>query len=382
MIYVQDMEELKRVASDMAKAPRLAVDTEADSLHHYREKLCLLQVSTPEEDFVIDPLVPLDLGDLLKRIETRPLIFHGADFDLRILKRFYRFEPKEIFDTMIAAQFLGYERPSLAVLSEKHCGVKLPKANQKADWSKRPLNESMLVYAGNDVHYLHPIAGQLESELRARGRIHWVGETCRELLKIVEKKPDQDRERAWRVKGSHELEDRELVILKELWQWREDEARGRDRPPFKVLNPEYLVSLARWAHRHPGRSTEGMPNLPRQIKHAMAQSVDKVIRRAARLPLDTILSVAPRRGAKRLSRKEERELDALKGARNVLAREYGCYPGVLVSNAILESLVRDRVQNLEETRSAGHLMAWQMEVVGRRFLEVLQEMRKESEAAG
>ena len=160
----------------------MAVDTEADSLHHYIEKLCLVQVSVPEEDMVIDPLVSLDLKPLVELLNRKSLILHGADFDIRILKRFYAFEPREIFDTMIAAQLLGYEKQGLADLAEKHCGVVLSKSAQKADWSVRPLNEKLLLYAANDTHYLLPLRAKLQEELEALGRDGWHRQSCAKLL--------------------------------------------------------------------------------------------------------------------------------------------------------------------------------------------------------
>ena len=246
MNYLSTPEEILEAARSVARSPWAAVDTEADSLHHYVEKLCLLQITTPDGDLVVDPLAGADLQPLVSALAGKPLTLHGADFDIRLLKRFYSFEPRMIFDTLLAAQLLGYDKQGLADLAKKHCGVVLPKAGQKADWSRRPLEEDLLVYAANDTHHLPLIRSRMEEELAALGRTSWQTQSCARLLKsLQETRPDRkDPDAAWQIKGSRALRGRALTLLRELWLWREEEAKRRDRPSFKVLNSEYLVQLA------------------------------------------------------------------------------------------------------------------------------------------
>jgi ribonuclease D len=171
--YITDPESLEFACKKISASPWTAVDTEADSLHHYIEKLCLVQVSIVDEDYVIDPLTALELGPLVRILEKKELLLHGSDFDLRILKRFYQFSPPTVFDTMVAAQLLGYEKQGFADLADRHCEVKLSKKAQRADWAERPLSEELLTYAANDTHYLKLIADKMKQELKDAGRLEW-----------------------------------------------------------------------------------------------------------------------------------------------------------------------------------------------------------------
>jgi ribonuclease D len=156
----------------------LALDTEADSLHAYPEKVCLIQISTVTGDRLIDPLAKINLNPLLDALNAHELIMHGADYDLRLLRKHHEFVPSAIFDTMLAARLLGERQFGLSSLVEKFLGVKLDKGPQKADWARRPLTERMEKYACNDTHYLKPIADKLKSALEAKGRLAWHQESC------------------------------------------------------------------------------------------------------------------------------------------------------------------------------------------------------------
>jgi ribonuclease D len=153
------------------KAPWLALDTEADSLHAYPEKVCLIQISTVAGDELVDPLAPINLDPLFAAFNAHEMIFHAADYDLRLLRKHHEFTPLAIFDTMLAARLLGEPQFGLSNLVEKFLGVKLDKGSQKADWARRPLTEKMEVYARNDTHYLKPLADKLKAELIAKKRL-------------------------------------------------------------------------------------------------------------------------------------------------------------------------------------------------------------------
>src|SRR6266550_3138459 len=156
----------------------VAVDTEADSLHAYPEKICLIQIGTASGDELIDPLAAVNLAPLLEALSGHELIMHGADYDLRLLERHHRFVPSSIFDTMLAARLLGLSQFSLGHLVEKYLGVKLEKGAQKANWALRPLTERMERYARNDTHYLRPLSDELKSQLQAKQRLKWQEESC------------------------------------------------------------------------------------------------------------------------------------------------------------------------------------------------------------
>jgi len=212
---------------NLKSATWVAVDTEADSLHAYPEKVCLIQISTTAGDQLVDPLAAIDLGPLLDGLSGHELIMHGADYDLRLLRKHHEFVPNTIFDTMLAARLLGLRQFSLSFLVERFLNVKLEKGPQKANWALRPLTERMEVYARNDTRYLKPLADHLRPELDNRGRLQWHQESCARLIAECTQAQPVDMDAVWRIKGSHLLGRSALAILRELWQWRETEAKAR-----------------------------------------------------------------------------------------------------------------------------------------------------------
>ena len=226
-------------------APWLAIDTEADSLHAYPEKVCLIQISTSEGDRLIDPLAKgFDINPLLDALTGRELIFHAADYDLRLLRKHHDFVPTEIFDTMLAARLLGERQFGLGAIVEKFLGIKLDKGPQKADWAQRPLTPRMEEYARNDTKHLRPLEQKMREALIAKGRLAWHQESCARLIAESSVPPVIDPDEVWRIKGSSLLEPPALAVLRELWHWREQEAINAGRPPFFVLSHETLIALA------------------------------------------------------------------------------------------------------------------------------------------
>ncbi len=228
----------------MKSAAWLAIDTEADSLHAYPEKVCLIQISTAAGDRLVDPLAGFDLNPFLDALAGRELIFHAADYDLRLLRKHHDFTPTEIFDTMLAARLLGEKQFGLGALVEKFLGVKLDKGPQKADWAQRPLTPRMEQYARNDTHFLKPLEEKMRAELIAKGRLAWHQESCARLIAESSVPPAIDPDDVWRIKGSTFLERPALAVLRELWHWREAQAIAASRPPFFVLSHETMVAIA------------------------------------------------------------------------------------------------------------------------------------------
>ena len=371
MKYVETQDKLKAAVRHVAAASRLAVDTEADSLHRYFEKLCLVQVSTPDDDYVFDPLAGLDLSELMRVLEERSLIFHGADFDLRLLHRAYKFNPHKIFDTLLAAQLLGLEGQGLQALAGRFCAVHLPKANQKADWSRRPLTKSMLDYAAGDTHYLHALAGIMERDLVSLGRMSWLEESCADLIQATKIQREIDPATRWRIKGWHLLEGRELVLLRAVWDWREELARRVDRPSFKVVNNEALIAMAKWKTAHPRESVGEMPHLPSHMDDVKIREIDHRFERAFLLPLEPIEKPRPKKEGRRLTEPEKKRLDALKEVRKKISADVKCDPGVLAPNAALEAIVLAAPKDAETLTALGRLKRWQVQLVAPAFLEVL-----------
>jgi ribonuclease D len=222
----------------------IAVDTEADSLHCYFEKLCLIQISFDQRDILVDPLAGLDLLPLFQVLSSKLLILHGADYDLRLMRRTGFSEPRSVFDTMIAARLTGHQEFSLAALVKQYFSIELVKGSQKANWARRPLSEQMEAYARNDTHFLITLAGILEARLRELGRWEWFEQSCAKAVATARIDKERDAETAWRITGSSDLRDRAAALLRALWLWRDSEARSADRPAFHVLQNDKLIDAA------------------------------------------------------------------------------------------------------------------------------------------
>ncbi len=240
--------QLSELMKEIAPHSRIAIDTEADSLHCYKEKLCLLQISTPQSDAIVDPLADVDLVPLCNALADKEIVLHGADYDLRLLRRNLNFIPQRVFDSVIAARMIGIREFSLAALLKRYFEIELVKGSQKANWAQRPLSARMAEYAINDTHYLLPLAEKLEIELNSRNRMEWFRQSCQRALDQAAIDRERDVDEAWRISGAGALRGRAAAVLRELWNWREKEAEAVDRPPFHILqNRELLHSAERFA---------------------------------------------------------------------------------------------------------------------------------------
>ncbi|HUA37601.1 MAG TPA: HRDC domain-containing protein [Candidatus Sulfopaludibacter sp.] len=341
-------EKLATLLPNIRSAPWLALDTEADSLHAYPEKVCLIQISTAGGDTLIDPLAGLNLNPLLDALNAHELIMHGADYDLRLLRKHHEFVPSAIFDTMPAARLLGERQFGLSALVEKFLGVKLDKGSQKADWARRPLTERMEKYARNDTHYLKPLEDKLKLELQQKGRLAWHQESCSRLIAESSKPPSTNADSVWRIKGSHALNRRALAILRGLWEWRESEAIAANRPPFFILNHEKMTTIAATAAAH--KPVDHL--LPTRLSPRRREGLTQTIRTALALPADRYPEML-RHQFYRPTEAEMRRYHDLEKRRDQRARDLGLDPTVIASRAMLSELARDWDQ------AAPELMNWQ-----------------------
>ncbi len=356
-------------------ADRIALDTEADSLHSYREKLCLLQISVPavasiddagpdvetgsgtrdqrsrlQHDVIVDPLADLDLQPLRRALEDREIVLHGGDYDLRMLRRGLNFTAQRIFDTMIAARLLGVREFSLAALVKRYFGVELPKGSQKADWAKRPLPARMAEYAINDVRYLLSLAEKLEAELDRHQRRDWLRQSCQRAIEQAAVARVRKQDEFWRIRGSGSLEGRPAAVLRALWQWREKEAEMVDRPPFHILQNEKLVDAA------VGFASGSVPD----YKHFSSRR-RRAFREAARIALaapESDWPVLPRRFGTRPSAQTVRRTEELRRRRDKSAEELGLEPSFIAPRHTLEAIATD------QARTASLLVPWQRELLG------------------
>jgi ribonuclease D len=362
-IYVRERAAMETLIQRMVAAERVAVDTEADSLHNYFEKVCLVQLSLGGEHYLVDPLCGLDLGGLLDALADKPLILHGGDYDLRMLRASMGFRPRrEVFDTMIAAQLLGLEQIGLAALIERSFALTIGKAGQKSDWSRRPLSEKQLRYAVNDTRFLERLADRLRGELGERGRIDWHRESCRAMVESSGRDRARDPEDAWRIKGTGRLTRRQLAYLRELWRWRDQQARSVNRPAFKVLGNQEILALLHWAEFHPGVALREGPKLPRNIVGSQLTTLEEAIARAAGMdekewPEQTRRNQdAPRNNC-------IEEINALRAACAQIAKELGIAAATLAPRAAVEAIARSRPRTVDEIIASGGLLRWQAELV-------------------
>jgi ribonuclease D len=345
-------EKLAEWIGRVRAAEWLSVDTEADSLHAYPEKLCLIQISLAGCDELIDPLASLDLSGLLDALLGRELILHGGDYDLRLLRRACGFVPETVFDTMLAARLLGFVEFGLTILVEKLVGVRLEKGPQTADWARRPLTQRMINYARNDTHYLKPLADMLRDQLQQRGRLGWHQENCARLVKECATARPTDPDQVWRVKGADKLDRRGLAILRELWSWRDREAVAANRPPFFVMRHELLTAVANAA----ARDASVLPLLPPRLSTRRRAGLLVAIERALELPA----AQWPQRqhsSGHRPTLAEKRQYEVLRQRRDRRAVDLEIDPTLIASRATLSALARDWERHKTD------LMNWQRELL-------------------
>ena len=361
--YVCNSATLEHLVRCVGEGASAAVDIEADSLHSYFEKVCLLQLSVGDEHFVVDPFSDLDFGGFVEVLARKRLIVHGGNYDLRMLRAWQGFRPRgEVFDTMIAAQLLGMEQIGLAALVERFFGVTMTKGSQKSDWSRRPLSEKQLRYAVNDTRHLEELAECLHGELRERGRVEWHRESCRAMAHAAGRDRAEEPADAWRIKGAGRLTPHQLAYLREIWRWRDARARRTDRPTFKVLGNRQLLELVQWVEAHPDEPLERGPKLPRNFVGSWRRTLEKAIARAAAMtPAEW-----PGRGAPAPVKSppaDPQQLAALRGECARLAGDLEIAPSTLAPKAALEAIVQQRCRTPEEVMESGGLLRWQAELL-------------------
>jgi ribonuclease D len=277
-VLVAEGVALDALLEAVAAEPVVALDTESNSFHVYRERVCLLQLSTRGADWVVDPLAvdPAPLGPLLA---ARAVVLHGADYDVRCLKREYGWAMPDLFDTMAAARRLGRAGLGLSALVESHFGARLSKEFQRSDWGRRPLSPAQLRYAALDTHFLLPLHGLLSGELVARGLLDEAREEFRRIA-AVEPKPRVWNPEGWRkLHGARQLDPAGKAALRALWRAREERASAVDRPPFKVLAEQTMVELAR---RRPADASalSGVPGVTTVLQRRLGDLILGALRLA------------------------------------------------------------------------------------------------------
>lgn len=329
-------DDLERLLPLIEGLERVALDTEADSLHVYREKLCLIQIALPSgQQELVDPLAPHEffLAPLYGALRGKTIILHGADYDLKLLRRTGGFMADAVFDTMIAARLVGKREFGYAALVKGEFEVELPKGSQKADWGRRPLTATMIAYAHNDTRYLLALAEKLEARLRELGRWEWFQQSCERALTQAAIERGRDEDAAWRITGSGALRGKPAAILRELWRWRDGEARAVDRPAFHVLRNEELLHASR-------QIAEGgeIPTF-KHLHGGRLRRYQEAVERAVALPeSEWPVFVRARGTSTRLPPDMERRVEELKTRRDRAAGELELEPSLIAARGTLEAI--------------------------------------------
>jgi ribonuclease D len=368
MKWIDSQTAFDAAMHDIGRHSTIAVDTEADSLHSYFDKVCLIQISTTDEDYVIDPLRKVDLG-AFGRILADPAIIkilHGADYDLRILNRDFGFTIASLVDTMMCALLLGYDQFGLAALLERHFGLKLDKVHQRADWAMRPLTSEMLSYAATDTHHLISLAAKLRAELETLGRWPWALEEFSRLeaIRFKDKDKDEDEPEPFRrLKGISAFDRRSLAVARALHQWRDGLARKADRPPFKIIGNDVIIELAK-TKAASQQALDGVKILSQFHRNRYGRDLIRIGREALALPEDEL----PEKGEAR-SWIRDKDLEArvnrMKTARDRIAKELKLDPSVIAPRHVLTAIAAARTLDVPAMRE------WQKAVAGEALLATL-----------
>jgi ribonuclease D len=361
--YVDNYNLLKNITSQIGEASELGVDLEADSMFHYREKICILQISSRKANYIIDTIAIRDVSLLKKVFADRSIkkIFHGADYDVRLLKRDYNIKIEGLFDTQIAARFLGINETGLGSLLWKRLGIKVEKKYQKKDWSQRPLNEKMISYAVNDSCHLIPLARDLKVKLFSLGRLSYAEEEC-EVLSKAKYPIKKNGPMFLNFKGAGSLDPRRLALLEELLIYRESLARNFDKPPFKVMGNGAILTIV----KERPKSIDDLRSIKalsaRQIERfgsSILSRIDKAIKIR-----DNMLPSYPENKRKRFSKTASERIKSLKQWRVEKASQLGIDPPLIFSNAAIKPLALIRPSSQEALRDIPELREWQIKEFG------------------
>ena len=378
---IRSQPDLEALFARLRTAPLLAVDTEAASFHRYTDRVYLLQVSSRDETAVVDPLAVQSLAPLADVLADPAIeiVFHDADYDLRLLDREYGYRANSIFDTRVAAQLLNEPGVGLAALLEKYLGVKLDKRFQRADWSARPLSAEMLAYAASDTRYLPSLRDLLKAQLEARGRLAWAEEEFALLDHIRWSPPDGDPAYL-RLKGAKALKGRELAILRELYEWREGVAQRADRATFRILNNEPMLLMAR---QPPADlvALKAIPGIGGEQAERRGRDILAAVKRGQDVP-DRDLPRIERGPRRAYDPAFEARLERLKAVRNQSAVRLDLAPGVLCPNGTLEAIARSNPMSLVELAAVPELRRWQLDEVGTELLAAVKDPTKATDGAG
>ena len=366
--FIESDKELEQVCQDLMKEEVIGVDLESDSLHNFREKICLIQVGTRHQAFLADPFKIQNMTPFARVLENPDIIkvFHGADYDIRSLDRDYQAEVKNLFDTEIACRFLGIKERGLASLLKKYFNVMINKKFQKEDWSQRPLDSEMVEYSVGDVAYLLELHHILTQALKEKGRLSWAMEESHIQTK-VRYGNNHSSPLFEKFKGAGTLDRRSLAVLENLLQMRLELAQKKDRPLFKIISNSSIMDLALMKPLTVEKIMNSKTLSPKQAL-MYAKLCVAAIKEAMNLNEQDLPSYPKKKGYKK-NVQVEKQIKKLKTMRNKYSKDMNIEPGFLLNNALIEEIAIKNPQTREELGNLNSIRQWQLDVLGEAIFE-------------
>lgn len=366
---VTSQSEWQSCLADIQSQSRFSVDLEANSMYAYRERICLIQISSPTLDYIVDPLADIDLSILgqLFADHTIEKIFHAAEYDITLMKREHQWELNNLFDTMWAARILGYERYGLASMLETVFDVRLNKRYQKSNWCRRPLKDEQLAYAQNDTHYLIPLRNYLAEKLEASGRWEEAVESFAMQTQVTPSNNEFTPQSFWSINGARDLDGVEQSILCQLAIYRDKEAQKRDKPHFKILGDKTLLEIA---YRMPRNSFE--------LSRIHGMSAGQV-RRYGQGILNAIIhgqqttAVPPPKRKKRPPDDIINRYEKLRIWRKERAQDRGVESDVIISKDAMWVIARENPQSFAQLAKIDEIGAWRCQTYGNEILALMDK---------
>ncbi|MFP3999491.1 MAG: ribonuclease D [Desulfobacterales bacterium] len=368
--YIDTKEQLDVLAKNLMCEPAVAVDLEADSMHHFEEKVCLVQLGTRKSCHIADPLAIRDLSALQALFAEPDIvkIFHGADYDVRCLYRDFGITVENLFDTELAARFLGYSVTSLEAVLSKHFNTALDKKFQKRDWSVRPLPEEMIAYAADDVRYLVRLYEEIKAALEEKGRLEWVHQHCKDIA-AVRPGPENSHEPLFmKVKGAGRLDPKSLAVLESMLEFRQKAARRKNRPPFKILGSKTLLALAQKRPKNEKELQKTGLLTPKQLQMYGCTLV-RQINQALAVPPEQRPHY-PRKKSEPVSAEVTRRIRKLKKWRQKKADMLEIDPSLILNKNSLKQIAEKQPETREQLDEILNLKPWQKQLFGKELLRI------------
>ena len=363
-VWIDTPDALVRMCNDLLRENKVAVDTESNSLHAYQERVCLIQFSNLQTDYLVDPLALTDLSPLAPIFSSPEIVkvFHAAEYDLICLKRDYHFQFQNIFDTMLAARILSYPAFGLGAILENKFGIVLDKRYQKADWAKRPMSAAMLSYARMDTHFLVKLMDMMVNELTAKQLEGLAAEDFNRISRVNGVPQDTELESLWKISGAHYLNPKQAAVLRELVNFRNKEAKRRNQPSFKVIHNDLLLQIAdacpetREALQICGVNTNSLSRYGNELITAVKTGLQKE-------PL-----YPPK--VRKCDQELKARIENLKSWRKQTAAQYKVESDVILPRDLLVDIAEKHPATLNELSELMHFFPWRFQQFGSMILSV------------